>query len=74
MAITSVSYDAYLSNYLKLVSPREVNMGWALKGGFATHNNTYDRIKRSLDIAFALIGITVFLAFDVVRCTAGEAH
>ena len=40
------SYDAYLSNYLKLVSPREVNMGWALKGGFATHNNTYDRIKR----------------------------
>ena len=48
------------SNYLKMVSPREVNMGWALKGGFATHNNTYDRIKRALDIAFALIGITVF--------------
>ena len=54
------SYDAYLSDYLKMVSPREVNMGWALKGGFATHNNTYDRIKRALDIAFALIGITVF--------------
>ncbi len=62
------SYDAYLSNYLKLVSPREVNMGWALKGGFATHNNTYDRIKRSLDIAFALIGITVF--WPLMLCAA----
>ena len=48
------------SDYLKMVSPREVNMGWALKGGFSARNTTYDRIKRALDIAFALIGITVF--------------
>ena len=54
------SYDAYLTNYLKMVSPREVNMGWALKGGFTTHNNTYERIKRAFDITFGLIGIAVF--------------
>lgn len=54
------SYDAYLTNYLKMVSPREVNMSWALKGGFTTHNNTYERIKRALDITFGLIGIVVF--------------
>lgn len=55
------SYDAYLRNYLKLISPREVNMGWALKEGFSTHHNaTYERIKRSLDIATGLTGMLVF--------------
>ena len=55
------SYDAYLRNYLKMVSPREVNMGWAVKEGFASHHNaTYERIKRSFDIAFGLGGMLVF--------------
>ena len=55
------SYEAYMKHKLMMISPTEVNMGWALKGGFLSHNNpTYERIKRGGDIAFGLTGLIVF--------------
>lgn len=55
------SYEAYLKHKMMMISPTEVNMGWALKGGFLSHNNpTYERIKRGGDVMFGLVGLIVF--------------
>ena len=65
------SYDAYLMHKMQMISPRQVNMGWALKGGFRAHNNpTYERIKRGGDIAFGLGGLIVFGPLMVLTAIA----
>ena len=70
------SYEAYLRDKMMMISPSELNMGWALRGGFLAHRNpTYDRIKRSGDVAIGLIGLLILsplmlLAALAVRITS----